>query len=262
VTNFIDYRRTFADLSYEITPRWALRTELSRGAQENSATLYALSDLRATTERFELAYATPAATRIGVETQHVDGRLPNRQVVAAQAIDNSFDERHFGTFIEWQTSRHSRLDARVGRVRRGYDDLGARNYTGSTFRVAYAWQPVDALTLTAIRQRGISATEEVNVGFVLIDSVGLRSHWRHADRVELTLDVEQGDRTYRGDPLFALGLVPERSERVSLRAASALLHVTPKVTLDFRWRNERRSVNAADGNYRVNIAGIGVRCSF
>ena len=260
--NFIDYRRAYVDASYEITPRWALRAEVGRGAQENSAPLYALSDLRVTTERLELAYATPAGTRIGIDTRFIDGRLPNRQIVAAQAIDNSYDEVESGAFIEWQTSRHSRLDARLGRVRRGYDDLGIRNYTGSTYRLAYAWQPVDALTLTAILQRGISATEEVNVGFVLSESAGLRAHWRHADRVELNFDVENGDRVYRGDPLFALGLVPERSERVSLTAVHGLLHVTPVVTLDFSWRNERRSANAAGGNYRVNIAGIGVRCSF
>jgi hypothetical protein len=261
-SNFIDYRRTYVDASYEITPRWALRAEVGRGEQENSAPLYALSDLRATTERLELAYATPAGTRIGVDTQLVDGRLPNRQIVAAQAIDNSYDESQIGAFIQWQTSRHSQLDARFGRVHRGYDDLGVRNYTGGTYRVAYAWQPVDALTLTAILQRGISATEEVNVGFVLSESAGLRAHWRHADRVELTFDVESGDRVYRGDPLFALGLVPQRSERVSLMSLGALLHVTRIVTLDFRWRDERRSTNAAGGGYRVNIAGIGVRCAF
>jgi hypothetical protein len=260
--NFIDYRRTFADATYEITPQWVLRAELGRGAQENGAPLYALSDLHVTTERLELAYATPAGTRLGLETQFVDGRLPNRQVVAAQAIDNSFDERQVSTFIEWQTSRHSQLDVRLGRVRRGYDDLGVRNYTGSTYHVTYAWQPVDSLTLTAIKQRGISATEEVNVGFVLVEGAGLRSHWRHADRVELTVDFERGNRAYRGDPLFALGLVPQPSERVSLKAVSALLHVTPIVTLDFSWRNERRSANAGGGSYRVNIAGVGVRCSF
>jgi hypothetical protein len=260
--NFIDYRRTYVDATYEIAPRWALRAEIGRGAQDNSAPLYALSDLRVTTERLELAYATPAGTRIGLDTQLVDGRLPNRQIVAAQAIDNSYDAIEIGPFIEWQTSPHSRLDARFGRVRRGYDDLGIRNYTGSTYRVAYAWQPVDALTLTAIAQRGISATEEVNVGFVLSESTGLRAHWRHADRVELNFDVENADRVYRGDPLFALGLVPQRSEGVSLMAVGALLHVTPIVTLDFRWRNERRSANTAGGSYRVNVAGIGVRCSF
>ncbi|HJR69767.1 MAG TPA: outer membrane beta-barrel protein [Gammaproteobacteria bacterium] len=260
--NFIDYRRTYAEASYEITPRWAFRAELGRGAQENSASLYTLSDMSVKTQDLELVYATPAGTRIGLDTRFVAASLPNRQLVGLQAIDNSYDERHSSVFIEWQTSRHSRLDARFGRVHRGYEDLAARNHTGSTYSVAYSWQPVDALTLTAIGQRGISTTEEVNVGHVLMETVGLRSHWRHADRVELTLDLERGDRVYRGDPVFALGLVPQRSERVSVKAVGALLHLTPIVTLDFRWRNERRSANAAAGNYRVNVAGIGVRCSF
>ena len=260
--NFIDFRRTYADATYEIAPQWALRAELGRGAQENSAPLYALSDLRMTTERLELSYATPAATRIGLDTRFVDASLPNRQVVAAQNIDNSYNERHLSAFIEWQTSRHSRLEARLGSVRRGYDDLGTRNYTGSTYSFAYAWEPFDTLTLTAIGQRGISATEEVNVGFVLIETVGLRSHWRHEDRVELTFDLEHGDRVYRGDPVFALGLLPQRSERVSFKAVSALVHLTPIVTLDFHWSNERRSANVAGGSYRVNVTGIGVRCSF
>jgi hypothetical protein len=260
--NFIDYRRTYADVSYEIAPQWGLSAELGRGAQENSASIYALSDMRVKTERLELAYLTPGDTRIGADVQLIAAILPNRQIVAAQAIDNSYDERHLGTFIEWQTSRHSRLDARLGTVRRTYDILGTRNYTGSTYRLAHAWQPVDALTLTALAQRGVSSTEEINVGFVLLETVGLRSRWQHEDRVELTLDLERGDRVYRGDPLLALGLIPERAEQVSVQAVSALLHLTPIVTLDFRWRNERRSANVAGGSYRVNIAGIGVRCSF
>ena len=260
--NFIDYRRTFAELGYEIAPQWGLRAELGRGTQENSASVYALSNLRAKNERLELTYATPAGTRIGAAVELIAGTLPNRQIVGAQAVDNSYDERHLGTFLEWQTSRHSHIDARIGRVRRGYDVLGARNYEGTTYRAAFAWEPVDGLTLTALGQRGISGTEEINVGFVLLETVGLRSHWRREDRVELTFDLERGDRVYRGDPQLVLGLVPERSEQVSVMALGALLHVTPIVTLDFRWRNERRSANVAGGNYRVNIAGIGVRCSF
>jgi hypothetical protein len=261
VPNFIDYRRTYGELTYGITPQWGFRAELGRGVQENSAPLYQLSDLRVTTERLELAYETPAATRIGADVQLIAGDLPNRQVVV-EAIDNSYDERHVNAFVEWQTSRHSRLDARIGQVRRSYDVLAGRNHTGSTYQLAYAWQPVDALTLTALGQRGISATEEVNVGFVLLETVGLRSHWQHLDRVELTLDLERGDRIYRGDPLQALGLVPQRTEEVSVKSIGALLHVTPVVTIDFRWRNERRSANSAAGNYSVNIAGIGVRCTF
>ena len=262
VPNLIDYDQTHAHAVFAATARWHVTTEISRSVQTNTAPIYAVSDLRARIGTLELAYVTPAETRIGIRARTVAGELPNHQLIGTRLVDNSYDQRHVDAFIEWQTSPHSKLDARIGRVERTHAELSARDDDILTWRAAYAWQPADTLALTGIMQRDISTTEEINVGFVLIESLGLETRWQPAERVDLTLDLARGDRSYRGEPLFALGLTPRRSERVNHVAVGAVVKLTPVVTLDCQWQHEWRTSSLPGGSYRVGVAGVGVRFSF
>jgi hypothetical protein len=140
--------------------------------------------------------------------------------------------------------------------------LPQRDFDGSMYRVQYQWRPTDVLTLTAAVQRDLSTNEEVNVGFVLIEGVALYSHWDVSDKVDLSIDLEDGDRRYLGDPAFVLGVAPARSERVRLTGVRLLYRPTRILTLDFGWRTERRSSAIAFGNYDVGIASVGARVTF
>jgi len=262
VPNLIDFEQTYIHANFAVRPQWHLGAEISRSAQENSAPLYAVSDLEARMARLELAYVTPAETRVGIGTRRIAADLPNRQLIGARLVDNSYDQRQTEAFIEWQTSPHSRLDARAGWVERTHAELGNRDYDNRTWRISHSWQPIDLLTLTGLARHDISSTEEINVGFVLIESLEIQARWVPTERVDLTFAAGRGKREYRGDPMVALGLAPQTKERVIQTAVGAIVKVTRIVTLDCNWQLERRTSNIAAGNYRVGTTGVGVRVSF
>jgi hypothetical protein len=166
-------------------------------------------------------------------------------------------------FFEWHPRDFSSLEARFGRMHRNYADLAARrDLTESTYRVAYAWQPVAALSISAVATKGPSTIEETNVGFVLIEGAGLQSTWQLNEAASLNFDVEHGTRTYKDDPQVVLGLAPEVSERVSVFALGGTFKVSRLVSLDLRLRHERRSSSSPTGGYNADVAGLGVRFSF
>lgn len=261
--NIIDLSRAYANGTLALASRWLLTGEVASNTQDNSAPLYATSDLRATTERIEFAYVTPAMTKLGIGVQSIDGTLPNPSHVGPLIVNNSYVQQDAAIFFEWRPRDYSSLEARVGRMHRDYADLATRRDTSEdTYRVSYSWQPGAAVSIAALAQRGPSTIEEINVGYVLVEGAGLQTTWQLTQAASLTFDVEHGTRTYKDDPAVTLGLNPELSEHVSVFALGGAFKLSRVVSLDLRLRHERRSSSSPTGGYNVDIAGLGVRCSF
>ena len=156
----------------------------------------------------------------------------------------------------------SHVNARVGSVRRTYTQLPQRDFEGSTFQATYDWRPTGKLTLIAAAQKGISATEQTNIGFVLVKGVALRPTLRLTDKVNLAGILEYNNREYRSDPALVLGAVPGRTDRVRSAAVTASYRPIRTVTLQMALLHETRSSTAAFGDYSANVVSVTARLGF
>ena len=261
--NVIDTSRTFANATVAVAPHWQLMGEVARSTQDDSAAAYKPSDLRATAAKVEFAYVTNAMSKMGIDLQSTDATLPNPQPIGPVLVDNSYVEQDAQAFLQWKPRDSSSLEARVGQMRRTYADLAARRgQPEGTYLLSYGWQPVTALSLTASVKRGPSTIEQVNVGYVLLEGLGLQAQWQLTDNIALTFGVERGNRTYRDDPSVALGLIPQLTERVTVGSVGGNFKLSRVVALDFFLHHDRRTSSAPDAGYNAGVAGLGVRCSF
>lgn len=260
--NIISTQRSFVTATFQPTSHWEVRGQLRVASQQNEAVRYKLNDLDAHSTELSLAYVTTRLARIGVLTQNVDGRLPNPEPVGPLLVNNSYDQHTVGAFVEWQPSAHSQFKLRAGSTDRNYAALPRRDFSGSTHIGTFEWQPTDNLTLTAISQRDISATEEINVGLVLADGIGLYTRWNVRENATLALELERADRTYLGDAVAFLSSFPPYAERVHSAGARLSLHPRKPFTVDIGWKHERRSVLNSLGSYGVGIATVGFRFAF
>jgi len=260
--NVIRTERSYVTANYDLAAHWQLRGDLRDASQHNDAIQYRANDLDARSTELTLAYVTRQTTRIGIIAQHVDGTLPNPELLGTVLLNNSYEQRSAAAFVEWQPSDHSLIKIRAGSTHRDYDVIPERNFDGSTYVASMDWHPTDNVTLTAIRQRDISPNEEINIGLVLSDGVGLHSLWNVREKATLALELERADRTYLGDAASFLGAAAPYSERVRSLGTRLSLHPTKPMTIDVGWRHERRSSLTTLGSYGASIASVGFRYAF
>lgn len=262
VPNALTTRRAFASGEARLAPRWQLALEASRLEQANAAAERRPNDLELDRGEASLAYVSRAGNRLGLRAEIARGALPNAQPVAGMPVDNSYRQRELAAFGDWRPGGHTRLRAQLGRVRRAYDELPARDFEGGTWELALDWTPTGKLELSAIAQRDISDTEEIHVSFVLAERIALQARHRPSVRTELSAVLETSDRRYLGEAAQVLNVAAPRRERLSAAALAASYRPHARVTLSLSLRRERRASDLAGGDYAVKVASVGARIGF
>jgi len=260
--NFLTTQRAFFNAAYLLTPRWRLRGEAGRLKQSNEVPERKVNDTSTDSVDLTVSYVTPVSNQIGLGVRVEDSRLPNRQFVAGDLFDNSYRQQNVAAVTDWTLTGSSHLSARVGSVRRTYTQLPQRDFEGGTFNAAYDWRPTGKLTLIAAAQKGISTSEQINIGFVLVKGVALRPALRLTDKVNIAGAFEYSNREYRSDPALALGVVPNRTDRVRSAAVTASYRPIRTVTLQMALLHETRSSTAAFGDYAANVVSATARIGF
>lgn len=260
ISNALTTRKAFASGETLLAQRWRLALEASRLEQSNDADQRRVNDLELDFGEASLSYISGAGNRLGLRARLARGTLPNAQLIPGipMPIDNSYRQREAGAVVEWSPGAHSRLRAHVSRVRREYEQLPARDFEGNTGELALDWTPTGKLGIAAIAQREISATEEINLSFVLAERLVLQANYRPSPRTQMSAALETSDRLYLGEAGQAFGAVPPR-ERLNIAGLQATYRPVPRVTLLLSLRRETRSTEFAFGEYAANIVSLGAR---
>jgi exopolysaccharide biosynthesis operon protein EpsL len=250
-------RRAFFNAAYLLTPRWQLQAEASRREQANGVPAFQVNDVSVDAGALAVRYISPAKNQIGLSVGAEEGRFPNQQL---SPFDNAYRQQSVALVTEWTIAGHSYLRARAGRVSRSHVRIPRRDFEGAAYHAEYDWKPTGKLTLTAVAQRDISAVEEVNTSFVLVEGIALRPALRLTENLSLQGNFEQSDRDFLGDPL--LGSTPARTERVRLAGLTLAYRPMRTLTLEIAMRRESRSSSVVAGDYTANVASVSARIGF
>lgn len=258
--NFLRTREALAEAGYGLESSWQLRGAISRLEHHNSSQQFFISDSRRDAGELTLAYVTGSKNRIGVTARVEDGKLDNPQTIAGIPVSNSYEQRRAFGLLDWSPTEQSQLRLRGGRVQREYDEISQRDYSTWSYNASYEWRPRDAVTLTAIVQRDISDSEQVDVGLVVMRSILLQPALQLSQKVRLALNLEDGRRAYRGNVTDAVGNVaPVLHEHIRLVEAAMFAQVTQKVRLALNLRREQRDSDRVLSDYVAKVASFEIR---
>lgn len=260
--NALVTRRTHFNAAYLLTPRWRLQSEASRREQSNAVPVFQVNDITLDGVGIAASHVSPAGNQIGLGLKLGTGDLPVAQAVAGRQIDNSYRQHSAELLGEWVPTGKSRIQFRLGRVSRNYDQLPQRDFDGGTFHFRYDWQASGKLSVALVAERDISTEEQINVGFVLVNGVALQSTWRLTEKIDLSAALEHSDRDYLGDPGLVLGTVAPRADRVRAAAVSASWQPLRSLKVGVDWRRETRASTAIAGDYAVNSFTVNARLGF
>ncbi|MGE0030826.1 MAG: XrtB/PEP-CTERM-associated polysaccharide biosynthesis outer membrane protein EpsL [Steroidobacteraceae bacterium] len=257
--NVLETRQWLGDAALALTTRWRIEGGVQRLRHENSADEFSPSDATVDSVRLGPVYVTGAGNRVGASLQHIEGRLPNPQIVAGAPVDNDYRQDGAEAFVEWRVGGRSRVTARAGRVRREFQEVPQRDFDGWTWRLGLEWQPADKLLLGATAAKEVSATEQVDVGLVRVEGLTLTAAWKPRDKIDVACTLLRADREYLGDAAIALGVVPARSERFKSAGVTVSYRPRPSVTLELSLRRERRDSTDPLGDFQADLAGVAIR---
>jgi len=261
--NILQHESVGLQADFDISPTWKLRGGLLRENFENSALRFQASDARISGASIAAIYASTEENEIGVEFARRTGDLPKLQRVGTALIDNSYSQDSVIGMLGWRPSGRSRLAIRAGRVARKFDQFPGRNFADWVLGAQYEWQAASTLTLALRARHELSTTEQINVGFVVVESLTLQPVWAVTDKLSVSASIERGTRHYHGDlgfgPATAAPAVVEdvRSTTLSmtyqpLRQVSVVLNLY-KTSRDFSLGGVGYGANIASLEFRVSL---------
>lgn len=260
--NLLKVNQTFIDARYLLTPRWRLAGGVTDGEQRNSDAARLANDIDITTAEASVSYVTPAGNSLGIAVRDEDGHLPNRQVVLASLVDNTYEQRSTGLIGEYVISGQSRLTGRIDRVSRDYAQVSQRNYEGTTARAAYDWTPGGRFSLNAVLQKDIAASEDIQTSLVLVKGFILRPTYTWTEKTTLSGVLDYSKRDYLSDPSIPLTGAGSRSDTVRITGITLAYRPLRTVTLLGTWQHEDRSSNLAAADYKANVLSASARIGF
>jgi len=261
-SNLIKVDRFFGNATYLITPSWQLQAGLAEQSQRNRDVTRNTNDVDISSADVSLSYVSPSSNRIGLTLRQDEGSYLHRQLVGGNFYDNGYTQRAGGLAAQWAVTGKSRLDFRLERVQRDFDQLAQRNYTGTIYRAAYDWKATGKFSLMAVAQRDISSTEDIRTSFVLVRGVSLVPTWDLTDKIKISGNVDYSTRDYLGDPGLVLGTLSGRTDRVRTVGLNLAYRPTRSVSVLLSGQREARTSNVTLTDYTANIVSLNARLSF
>jgi len=255
-------KRLSGNVVYAITPSWELQAGVAEQQRRNDSNLYQVNDLDTTESDASLTYVSRDDNRLGLAVRQEDGSFKNLQTVGGRQISNDYQQRSIGLVGDWKVSVKSRLRLRVDHVRRDYDQISGRDYSGTNFNTSYEWRPTAKLGLAASARREISSTEDTTTSFVLIKGVSLAPSLELSEKIRLSGLLDYSNRDYLGDSAQALGQTTSRTDHVRQFGLSLAWRPIRPLTVTLQGQYERRSSNVRLNDYTDTVYSLSARYAF
>ncbi|MGE5466528.1 MAG: XrtB/PEP-CTERM-associated polysaccharide biosynthesis outer membrane protein EpsL [Ignavibacteria bacterium] len=252
-----------ATANFLIDPHWELQAIGSEMRQRNGLAARQANDIDLTSVQVGANYISTASNRIGVNVRQDDGRHPNLESVGAFQVNNNYVQRSMGAMTDWTVTAKSHVAARVDYLRRDYDQFSNRDFSGVTFHAGYDWLATAKTSVSLIALREISASEDVQTGFVVVRGIALTPSYAFSEKLRATASLSSNIRDYKGDP--GLATPTSFAGRVDhVHAASLSLTYQPMrtLTLLLSGQRETRSSNQPLLDYVSNLVEISARLAF
>lgn len=260
--NLTTTERYRAGANYWFHPDWSLLGTLTRTRATNSAAFRRANDFTGDSGELGVSYRRASGNELGLRYRITNGRFPNRAVVAASVVDNSYRQDDVEANALWIASGHSRVTARGGWTRRSHDELPQRDFRGLTGRLTYDWLLDGKSALAVTLRREIANSDFANAAFADVRGFSIAPTWSPTARTSLVGRYEYRAVDYRGDPGIVLANAPQRQDRTEILGLTGSYAPWRFLEISLTVQTERRRSNDAQLSYRDNASYLSAQFSF
>lgn len=198
--DIITGNNAFANLNYAWHPRWKMRTGFSWQDYQHSASQRKILDQDSATASLAVNHTSPSNNSTGLEYNFIDGKFPNRELIASTLIDNKYRQHNIRNVSNWKITEKILFNGNVGYSNRQYPDFSQRNFSGPTFNLTLSWTATDKSMLSISGWRQLAMWTDVTASYVITEGFSISPMWRPSPKLTLTAKFDRQMLDYAGDP--------------------------------------------------------------
>jgi len=249
-------------INWDFHPRWQLHAQREEFEYENSLASYRSSDKEEVAHDAAIQYTTPSGNRMRLSAREVASEYPERDVFSAIVFGNSNRQLDKALNVAWQLDGKTRVNGRLARIERKYEELSQRNVKTWAGRLGADWQPAGKTTLSVSAVRDIYAVEDIAATYVRSDALSVSPAWAATAKLMIQARASYEKRSYQGDPGFLLGAAPQRVDKLKTAILTVSYALHDKVRMQMSWQKESRDSSIANGGYLAGTLSANVRIDF
>jgi hypothetical protein len=163
-------------------------------------------------------------------------------------VDNSYRQFTAETVVDWRYSPTTFLEGAIGWTNRLHDQVSARNFSGVTGRIVWAYGISGATSINTTLFREIGAVETVTSNYILTQGIRVGPSWRYSEKLTLQANAGFSNRQFLGDPLIVIG-APVRKDDVWSASGSAVWSPLYRAQVSATISYDTRTSNAVLADY-------------
>ena len=253
--DMVSQDRVFGSANYLVNSRVKLTLEGGWAETEHGEQTRDVLDSKVKDTAFTVNWITPAQNTLGLQYRTEDATFPNPDVIGSTLVSNDYSENEISVVAHWALSGVSEARARVGYTKREFDQLGNRDFSDPTWRLAYLWRPTGKLAFEFSTWREIAAFQDLTANYARETGFSVVPTWSLTPKVVLRGKIHFADRSYVGDP----GLVAaaqERKDKDQIYQVSALWTPLRLTEFAFSLESGKRTSNLMFVDYQYELVSV------
>jgi hypothetical protein len=254
--------RAVVDGNYRFSPNWRLFGAVEHARDKRD--FDELEWLNRTSLTGSLTYRTALGNEIGALVRGTRGEARVEVPVGPDEVSfvDDFDESEYAATLSYAFGAQLRFGGRLGYLERNYETLPARDFDGTSYRLALDWLPTTKLIFTLEGYRVPESLPDITATHVVREGGSLGVSWAATFKLVFTARYIDERRAYVGDPdALRLGL-SQRDDTVRIWRLGAgwepQRHL--QIGLGFDWGE--RSSNVPSDEYDYQQVMLNARWTF
>jgi hypothetical protein len=257
--DLVTSRQAYFTGNWLMTPRWKATLGAIAVQARHSDVERKINNIDTQSVELGGAYVTPLDNSAGLFVRYEHGKMPEPELLPGFPLDftNEYNQYGVGATVVWNPAGHSRFDGKLEVVRREYEQVTDRNYTGPIIHALYTWTPTPKFKLLTAINRDVGPADDVQTSFVLVTGGYIRPMYQVTEKVLVQGTAEYNVWDYRGNPFSG-----DFRHRVRTFGAKVDYKPTLRIILSAGVNREVRTSDLVNGDYAFTMWFVEGRVGF
>ena len=245
-------RNEAAEATWAVTGGWRAQGALTHSSSKSDDPRALESSPDINSVRVGAGYEYPSGTTIIGQVRRGDGEYDRAGI--------DFKETEPGIVVRWPITAKTRLNTKLGRLKREHDNAPERDFSGTvgTFDVVWEYSPKTRVTVGYARDLG--SYEFTGGGHISGKRYYIAPVWRPTAKTAVILRYQRETRDWEG--VVAGAPDAGRSDRTTYTGATFEWEPRRNLVLSTGLRGEKRDSNLPNNDFSATILALGAKFTF
>jgi exopolysaccharide biosynthesis operon protein EpsL len=262
IKDLITEDHLFASGAYLLGPSVRLRGGVDGFKGSHSAVSGEFANSTITTVTGGADYVTTLQNSIGVEVRQSQAKVPFQEPVGLTLVNNEYTEKEVALVATYIPSSQLRTTGRIGHTRRHHKDLSQRDFSGTTWRMAADWTPLNKTGFELALYKEPRSIIDIAATYVVVKGVSFGPRWAPTEKLVFNMALVRETQDFAGAADRIVLGAPLQSETVRIVRFGAGWEPKRFVQLTAGFDHGIRSSNVLFRDYSYNAAMLNAKFDF